>query len=61
MEPYLAELDSAAHSSVDLDATLDDMEVQNSEMPVSAQAQNPIYLNLVLARLYSLHVAHLDQ
>lgn len=59
--------DSATHFSVVHDTTLDEMEVQNSETPLALLVllqnilnQAPVSQEYHLARMYLLHVAHLD-
>ena len=63
----MVKLDSAAHFLVVLDTTSDEMEVQNLEMhlPLFVLLQDILYLAPVSqeyhpARMYLLHVAHLD-
>lgn len=66
-ELYLVKSDSAAHFSVVHDTTLDEMEVQNLETPLALLVllqnilnQAPVSQEYHLARMYLLHVAHLD-
>lgn len=66
-ELYLVRSDSAAHFSVVLDTTLDEMEFQNLKTPLTLYFllqdiinPDPVSPEYHLARLYLLRVAHLD-